>query len=968
MGEFKRTIKIAEIGSWKGRSTHALCCGAKEIGAEVTAIDHFQGSVGEDARHAEAKQGDAVFKTFCENVKGFNNLNVVRADSAEAHREFDDRSFDMVFIDAEHTYEGVKRDIQNWGPKARYILCGHDYCKEWPDVMRAVDELLGEVEVHDSIWVKRLKQPAPNLETLKGHIHDGTPFTFVKRGDGEEACMAGEWGSNCDGHPYTKELGKKLRDAFAYLEPISYVVRFEDQEHYNLLLHRDDAPLAPVADFWKTVANSDKPKIFVGPERLAGAANLLHAKHVKVPLLNAFSEYDSVLEVLKESVQEDAIVVFCAGMPAKCWIAELRFENPSLTLIDAGSSFDPLFVGQTRTNQTSRMIIEELYGIGSTGSTGTAESKEERIPRRIFTIWLNENPEMPELIQRCITSQKIPGYEHRLITLDNVYRGSRYVNECLEAKNWVKASDWLRFYYVWQEGGIFLDADMEILPGKNFDALLTERAFMGKEFRGWLANSGFGSEAGHPLFKQYMDAVEANFHGGDEKTFEAGMSLLTPLIYNAGLTTNGIRLVDTDYFYPYDHYTGEVKITENTLVYHHYERSWMPLVSICIPTLGREEQLEKLLEEIPKTAEWPRYEVIVEQDDFENRQGAPKTLKRAVDRSTGEYVMFLGNDCIPRPGFLRIAMECMRKHFSDGVGLVGLNDGYWHGEFATHWLASKKLLPMLDGEFFHTGYAHCGCDNELTERCRMAGKYVWCEQAEVFHNHPIHRGFTVESMDRVYRLAYDTEATKRDLDLLKSRSEQLGFALHTGFEKPRVKPIPHPSYDLAAHLPPEHIVIDLNVLNVGIGSGKSGIASQLPFIPFRRLDHIEIHEPYIAEAERQIWDSKRTYFQHGDVRDLVLLGYDLVLLFDVLEHLPKEDALRVLDESDNALVFVPLEDAPRNNREGTDDIPSQDHLSTWTEEDFTSQGFKTERWKGFHREGTESWDALWAWKYPSTWR
>ena len=54
------------------------------------------------------------------------------------------------------------------------------------------------------------------------------------------------------------------------------------------------------------------------------------------------------------------------------------------------------------------------------------------IPKRIITMWLQFSSDpWPPLIQRCIASQKIPGYEHTIITLENYYRGSKYVNGAL---------------------------------------------------------------------------------------------------------------------------------------------------------------------------------------------------------------------------------------------------------------------------------------------------------------------------------------------------------------------------------------------------------------------------------------------------------------------------------------------------------------------------------------------------------
>jgi glycosyltransferase involved in cell wall biosynthesis len=197
-----------------------------------------------------------------------------------------------------------------------------------------------------------------------------------------------------------------------------------------------------------------------------------------------------------------------------------------------------------------------------------------------------------------------------------------------------------------------------------------------------------------------------------------------------------------------------------------------PKVSIVIPTLGREDKLTDLVNSLQETTGWANFEVIVERDSLENRAGAPKTLRKGVDRSTGDFVCFLGNDCRPEKGFLRRALEKMYQSFPYADGLVGLNDGIWtKGELATHWLASKRLLPHLDGEFFHTGYHHAGCDNELTGRCQLMGKYVWAEDARIVHDHPVKLGW--DKADEVHTLAYSR--VQEDRDLLRQRARQFGF-------------------------------------------------------------------------------------------------------------------------------------------------------------------------------------------------
>ena len=197
------------------------------------------------------------------------------------------------------------------------------------------------------------------------------------------------------------------------------------------------------------------------------------------------------------------------------------------------------------------------------------------IPKKIFTICFGE---ISPLIAKCINSQKIPGYEHRLITLDNYYKGSRYVNEALAAEHWgikrfCKASDWLRLYYVFSEGGIYLDADMEVLPGKNFDDLLDNKIFVGMDENGYHASSVMGAEVNHPLLGYIISEVENNFRGDGGWIWEPGMEYFSKIVA-ARKNEFGVKVLTPDYFFPFHWKDNTVNFTENTRAYHHYLGSW----------------------------------------------------------------------------------------------------------------------------------------------------------------------------------------------------------------------------------------------------------------------------------------------------------------------------------------------------------------------------------------------------------
>jgi hypothetical protein len=241
--------------------------------------------------------------------------------------------------------------------------------------------------------------------------------------------------------------------------------------------------------------------------------------------------------------------------------------------------------------------------------------------------------------------------------------------------------------------------------------------------------------------------------------------------------------------------------------------------------------------------------------------------------------------------------------------------------------------------------------------CRKIGKFHWEERAVAFHDHPGIHGWSDETYDKHYRRVYESESMRKDRSLLYKRAKEFGFKVTFGCgglgEYPNVPEV----IDLRKRILPK----GMTVLNVGVGPGDSWIASQLPHLEFKLLDNIDIHKPYIDKARELPWAAEEVRFKVADVTKMngELAGYDTVFMFDVIEHLPKEDGIKILNESFNKLLFVPLEDTPREN---PTEVPSQDHVSQWTEKEFRDLGYKTELIKGFmHRtDGTVS-DALWAW-------
>ena len=197
----------------------------------------------------------------------------------------------------------------------------------------------------------------------------------------------------------------------------------------------------------------------------------------------------------------------------------------------------------------------------------------------------------------------------------------------------------------------------------------------------------------------------------------------------------------------------------------------IPNVSIIIPFI-REDRVKECIGAIKENAGLPddKYEIIAELD--KDRIGCPKMVKKLVDRSKYELVMFLADDTVPQKDFLIRATKGMNNF--DGLwGLVGLNDGMQDGnDLATHWLANKKLLDYLDNrEFFFTGYNHLFCDRELTDIAKSIGRYYWAEDSIIKHNHP---SANKEYIDQDYLDVYSYEPARKDHKLYLSRKKARG--------------------------------------------------------------------------------------------------------------------------------------------------------------------------------------------------
>lgn len=146
----------AEIGVLSGRTfLHLLrtCPGLSLIG-----VDLWEHQPGADNEHGGRSYVHYDLRGFELNLREQTRVfgdraRLIKGPSVEVAASIPDESLDFVFIDADHTEEGVTADIKAWTPKLKPAgwLTGHD--THFPSVRAVIDRLLpGWTQRADHVW------------------------------------------------------------------------------------------------------------------------------------------------------------------------------------------------------------------------------------------------------------------------------------------------------------------------------------------------------------------------------------------------------------------------------------------------------------------------------------------------------------------------------------------------------------------------------------------------------------------------------------------------------------------------------------------------------------------------------------------------------------------------------------------------------------------------------------------------
>ena len=208
-----------------------------------------------------------------------------------------------------------------------------------------------------------------------------------------------------------------------------------------------------------------------------------------------------------------------------------------------------------------------------------------KIPKKIHYCWFGNGP-IPEKDKKCIESWKKYCPDYEIIKWDESnydITKNKYMHEAYINKKWGFVPDFARLDIIYNEGGFYLDTDVELV--KSLDELIDCGGFMGFEGGTHISPGlGFGAYPKHPMIKELMSIYQDITFVNEDGSFNITPSpvMNTNFLVDKGfLLNNTYQEIDdfcvfpSDYFCPMDYNTGLITLTDNTVSIHRYNMSWV---------------------------------------------------------------------------------------------------------------------------------------------------------------------------------------------------------------------------------------------------------------------------------------------------------------------------------------------------------------------------------------------------------
>lgn len=206
------------------------------------------------------------------------------------------------------------------------------------------------------------------------------------------------------------------------------------------------------------------------------------------------------------------------------------------------------------------------------------------IPKIIHWCWFGKNP-LPEKERNCVASwnKHCPDYKILLWNEDNFDVNSNiYTKEAYECGKWAFVTDYVRLWALYNYGGIYMDADVEVV--KNLDPFLGHSAFSGFETYNIIPTGIMGAKPKNKWI-EYLLSYYNNKHFIENGNMQlvSNVCVITNMtkdkydisLKNEYFNIDGVlTMYPMEVFCPMNPATRELKITENTYCIHRFSTSW----------------------------------------------------------------------------------------------------------------------------------------------------------------------------------------------------------------------------------------------------------------------------------------------------------------------------------------------------------------------------------------------------------
>lgn len=214
------------------------------------------------------------------------------------------------------------------------------------------------------------------------------------------------------------------------------------------------------------------------------------------------------------------------------------------------------------------------------------------IPKVIHYCWFGRKNE-PEEVKKCIKSweKMCPEYTIKRWDESNFDVGENsYTSEAYTKERWSFVSDLARLKIIYDNGGIYLDTDVELL--RSLNSVLDNKFFFALEKDSnpetniidlhVATGLGFGAEKGNNVLKSLIDEYnDLHFVNDCVEDLTPCPIRNTRALKKYGLVLENVMqkfqggtIYPSEYFCPIECSTGRENFSNNTISVHHYAASW----------------------------------------------------------------------------------------------------------------------------------------------------------------------------------------------------------------------------------------------------------------------------------------------------------------------------------------------------------------------------------------------------------